>query len=280
MSVSSATLVISPTEAFSGRKNERDLAAFDTQVHVTTDVDPQAAAELLCSLSTEDSTHSWRKLLPDTGVSARDVEHLLEHEQRHRPTTFYWFYSTQAGGAAELFGVATLADRISASFPIEGFPVIARSYIRPAYRGRGLYSHLARHRVKECRARFGGELRGIHFGTNEPSVLNANRRQMPTMPICLGEELITLPEGQRHVSCYMSLVPRYLEQLRGELEELAANHALYSAAQRFLVYGFEREGAAISGASLSAAVRALGTTVDLPAWRELFAFCDAVPLVA
>lgn len=240
------------------------------RIHATTEVDFDAAAGLLAALPSEACSHSWREMLPHN-VGAADVQRLVEHEQSRRPTSFFWFWATEHG-RRELFGVATIAERISAQFPIEGFPVIARSYVRPSYRGRGLYANLMTHRVRHCRLRFGATLRGIHFGTSDPKVVRSAHHNMPAPPICLGDELLALPEGQKRVGAYLVPNPRYLTQLRTELSQLDTRTAERCA--RFLDRGYERGvPGTVSGAYLD-----IDPNADVPGWHELVAFCSAIPV--
>jgi hypothetical protein len=104
---------------------------------------------------------------------------------------------------------------------------------------------------------------------------------MPTTPMCLGEELLAVPGGRRSVGCYLALDPRYLARLEGELTRFEHCPVLQRALRRFLLCGFDRDDvSAVSGARLSAAVNATGDVVDVPNWSELFAFCDAIPLLS
>jgi GNAT superfamily N-acetyltransferase len=263
----------------------RRAAQLDESIYTTSTIDLSRAAEMLSALVDEACSHSWRALLPKSrAIDAHDVERLVTCENARRPTTFYWFWLSR-GDTDELFGVATVADQISRDVPVDGFPVLARSYIHPEYRARGLYEHLVSHRVAQCRSRFGAALRGIHFGTNEPRILRAARRHLQPPPILLGQELLTCPEGTHHVSDYLALASAYVAQLRAEL---AAIHTCGSAAaddawrlgNRLLDGCFEpcAVEASTDYGRLRRAIGTLDGSIDTPGWHELLAFCDAIPL--
>jgi GNAT superfamily N-acetyltransferase len=252
-------------------------------ISVSTEVDVGAGVALLEALRAEGAAHSWRQHLPARGaLRPADVERLLESERRRRPTTFYWFSGVRAGRACELFGVATVADRIRADFPFEGFPVLARSYVAPAFRARGLYAHLLRYRAERCRARLGAALRGIHFGTAEPRVLRVARRHLPFPLTCLGEELMPLPEGPRRVADFLAFEPSYVARLRSELAALRASPcqaAFATLAVGLLERGFDPTGYGRLCDALGALERVTGRPFEAPGWRQLLAFCDAIPLL-
>ena len=256
-----------------------DAVPLDAPVHVTTEIDAAAAAALLSELPQERCAHSWRKLLPTSGtIGTRDVERVIAHEQRQRPTTFFWFWR---GG--ELAAVATVAERISASFAVAGFPVLARSYVRPQMRGRGLYCQLVIHRVAYCREQYGAELRGIHFGTNDPRVVRTASEHLAPAPLCFGEEALAMPEGASTVRCYLAPSPHFAAQLRAELAPLEVHpdpiaRGFSLAAHRFVLRGYDPEAHdSASARRLASALREID--VHVPAWRELFAFCSSISLV-
>ena len=60
-------------------------------------------------------------------------------------------------------GVAAVAERIRADFPYEGFPVMARAYVRHAYRGMGFYPGIVRQRLDYCVQEWGSRLRAVGF---------------------------------------------------------------------------------------------------------------------
>jgi hypothetical protein len=256
---------------------------FGESVYTTATVDLERGAEMLSTLPHETCSHSWRALLPKTGaIDARDVERVVTCENARRPTTFYWFWISR-GGTDELFAVATVADRISRDAPIDGFPVLARSYIRPEYRSRGLYDCLVSHRVAQCRLRFGAALRGIHFGTTDPRILRPARRHL--QPIFLGQELLRCPEGTHHVSDYLALAPTYAAQLRAELAAIRARGSaetddVWRVGSNLLDDRFEPRAveAATDYGRLRTAIGTLARSIDAPGWQELLAFCDAIPL--
>ncbi|HEU4410819.1 MAG TPA: hypothetical protein VFS43_36540 [Polyangiaceae bacterium] len=255
------------------------------RIEVQTEVDPGACVAMLEALRAEGAAHTWRRCLPEAGaLRAADVARLIERERASRPTTFYWFSAVGEGRAPELFGVATVADRIRADFPFEGFPVLARSYITPGFRARGLYAYLVRYRVERCRARLGAALCGIHFGTAEPRVLRVARRSLPFPPRCLGEEIVPLPEGPRRVADFLAFEPAYAARLLGELPARRAARcpdagAFVALATALLERGFDPTGYGRLRAAFGALERAAGRPLEAPGWRKLLAFCDAIPLL-
>jgi GNAT superfamily N-acetyltransferase len=243
-------------------------------IYTTSEVDLCQGAELLSALAGEACSHSWRALLLTTrAIGAHDIERLVACENARRPTTFYWFWISR-GETDELFAVATVADRIALDVPVDGFPVLARSYIRPEYRSRGLYELLVAHRVEQCGLRFGASLRGIHFGTNDPRIVRAARRHLH--PIFLGHELLTCPDGTHQVSDYLALAPGYAARLRAELATIRSHGSaeaedVWHLGNRLLDDRFEPT-------DYGRLHTAIETLQPPSGWQELLTFCDAIPI--
>lgn len=150
---------------------------------------------VLQEIGAETCAHSWRTCNPRW-----DAALLREWENQRRPTDIIGYYGLLPGGRRRIAGVAAIAHAIDRQFPHLGFPVLARAFIRPAYRGRGLYGRLLDHRLSVCRRRWGPALRAIHMGSREPRVWQVIARARPGWPpfVHVGDEALVLRD-QRHV---------------------------------------------------------------------------------
>jgi GNAT superfamily N-acetyltransferase len=132
---------------------------------------PSAIATILTEMRDESCVHSWKAFAPRDPSAAYDaVQPLVSWERALRPTTFFTYYGIRDDGSQEVIGVGTVSDRIHHGFAYEGFPVIARCYIRKPFRGRGLYYELLNHRTRYCAEHWGDRLCAIHLGSASKEV--------------------------------------------------------------------------------------------------------------
>ena len=230
------------------------------RVRAVPDPTPVSLVPLLTDLAAEDCGHSWRtslRLAPTRDDIHRATQ-VLDREHRARPTTV-WAYVADRQDGSETIAVATLSDRVRPDFPHEGFPVLARAYVRPEARGRGLYPHLVRHRLARCQARWGRRLQAVHIGAaDRPVDLTVNRKDLPLRFVHVGDESLQVNERAWTVRDYVAFTPAFIEALPPGPAELHA---------------FVRSGsAAVSWSRL----RPLLAATIAPAPRQLRDLLDAI----
>lgn len=137
-------------------------------------------------------------------------EALLEHERQLRDTTFFAY--SLAEKPDEVVAIATVADRIHHRFGHAGFPVLARCFVRPAFRGMGLYRAVLDHRVRFCEDQLGGALKALHIGTADRCV---ERVVSQYGFVRVGEE--QLEPGVR-VGAFVRFVPAFRNSLWNAVE--------------------------------------------------------------
>lgn len=226
----------------------------------TTSAPPELLDPLLDELVAEPCGHSWRGLLEDLGElrGAERLEALLRAARAHRPFTLYVYVC-----AGQAIAIGTVADRVTAAFPHDGFPVVARCYIHPAWRGRGLYPHLVRHRLGVCRARWGERLEAVHLGAADSTVLATieGLRVEPSF-VYVGDEELRVAGEPWTVKDFLAPTEGFLRKLRAAgVPEL----------DRFLSEGAD----AVDFATLHAAVAGR----DELAVRQLVELLDAIGVV-
>ena len=136
----------------------KDLACLNwVRLEAQTLESPLALVPLLMELRDEDCAHTWRSHLPSHGpIDEQTAINLIAAEQKRRPTTFFIYVATHHDGRKETVAAATVSERVQQDFPHEGFPVLARCYIRKEHRGRGLYAETLNHRLSYCLNRWNG----------------------------------------------------------------------------------------------------------------------------
>jgi hypothetical protein len=220
--------------------------------------EPESFGRLLKELRAERSVHSWRWMAARGGLRG-----LLAEEARRRPGTVYAYYAVRRDGARELVGAAALAERVRAGFPHAGFPVAARGFVRPRFRGAGLYEPLLAHRVAVCRRVWGAALDGIHLGSANPRVWRSARRGTGgAVFLPIGAESLPAGRGRRRVRDFLYFSPAFARRLRAE----CADTPLASPVARMLRRGLPPRGHAALRAAWEAAgrpSRALGRLLDL-----------------
>lgn len=247
-------------------------------------------ASILDELEKDTCIHSWQGYLAGSHVvSGTDrVRALLEADQAQRPTQVFVYVGVREDESVEPVGVAAVAERIRLDFPHEGFPVIARAYIRHAYRGQGFYPSIVRHRLDYCVQEWGSQLRAVHLGSADPVVWRSVARgPLFSAPfLFVGTEELRVGEATHRVRDFLAFTPGYKRELLDTLEAVCegdavpapVTHAAHGL-RRFILEGAKEipYGEVLARVEAS---RAAGW--DAPrtsrAVRELFAFCDAIPL--
>lgn len=238
--------------------------------------------DLLVSIREEDCAHSWRNYLPTSTFA--DV---LTNEQTTRPTTlfFYDLPSKTASDGHDLAAVASIAERLSHDMLSDGMPVLARCYILPAYRGRGLYRQILDHRLSHCLERFGNTLRVVHLGTADSRIACAITKPSGALPsfIRLGTQRLSVNGCDKHVGGYFLLMPKYRKQLQDIFDHLP------TAPEVRVLHAFVAsmlDEAACAGCDLYSEMedlyeRALGVVGDDPVLAplgQLLELCRHIPL--
>ncbi|HET6583297.1 MAG TPA: hypothetical protein VFG69_07615 [Nannocystaceae bacterium] len=185
-------------------------------------LDTDALLLLLHELRDEDCGHSWKRHADTSGsITNARVEGLIAAENELRPTRFFTYYLA-TGVRHDVVGIGTIAECVHRGSGVTGFPVIARCYVRPAFRGRGFYRAILEHRIARCTAIHGARLRGIHLGTNHPSVARtvASVRVGPGPFVAVGRERLVLPQATTFVTDYVAFAPAFAERLHREAEQL------------------------------------------------------------
>lgn len=237
-----------------------------TVVEASTRLEPGPFAELLGELARDRCVHSWKNL------ARPELSALVQSEASLRPTTVFGYWGRRRGAEPELLAAAAISDRVRASFPHDGFPVLARCYIRPRFRRLGLYAHLLNHRLEVCKSVWGGSLRAVHLGSSDPRVWRCVDR-LPSQPgrfVPVGFERLKSGARLRRVRDFLYFTDGYAAALRGA----ASTPALRSNVELLLSgwsgeRGYER---------LRAAAEAAPDARPGSALRRLLAFFEAVPL--
>jgi len=255
------------------------------------DIRVELMSPVLNELRQESCVHSWHTVLSEweSEDEASLVAILLEATQKQRPTAVFTYAGRRIDGSLEVVGVAAVSECIRHGFEENGFPVIARAFIRPGHRGRGLYPSMVQHRLTFCEERWGDDLKAVHLGSADPAVWGTvSAGKNLSLPfLYIGDEDLEVVGSHHEVRDFLAFSPRYLSQVRQSLSDLASgehNAAFLSniaCCQTFLAEGAHGVRYPImrvalmellSGTSgLSEKARA-----DLQA---LVYFCDAIPVV-
>ena len=244
------------------------------------------ATVLLAELKVERCGHSWRDAL--VGVEEEDSAGLVEAVEAAaaaaRPTTLFSYWGQGAKGEAPI-AVAALSSHISHGFSTDGFPVIARCFVRRCYRGEGLYPHLLRHRLDLCHRLWGEELRAVHIGAADPAVVaTLSRQDLKEMSFaCVGLERLLVAGESFHVPDFLAATPRFRRDLAQELRDSDPKIALLSQkVEAFLTQG----ASVVSYGALKRTVQAAKSTHGASWWQgcsnlsTLMDLCDAIGIHA
>lgn len=246
---------------------------------------------LLDSIRQERCAHSWRNFSP-----SGTFEQLVAWENALRPTQIFFYYcpspspsSRQEGDAntaeagLRLAGVATVADAIRREFPYPGFPVLARCYILPEFRARGLYRRIVQHRLAFCHERWGDGLRAIHIGTADDRVaqtLTGGGADRPLF-VRIGSQLVRAGEDICRVGAFLHFMPRYAQAMTQALCDpagSAAEEGLRRALSRLHAGGTGEDGLEVC--RLFGQLRDAGALGgrDVSSIAQFVSLCQAIPL--
>lgn len=244
-------------------------------------IQPQDLQQLLYCMRAERGAHSWRNFALDGSL-----DELQKWENALRPTTLFFYYE-QEGPPGEsrsrLLGAASVADKIHRDFPHSGFPILARCFILPAFRGHGLYRRIVQQRLDFCHSRFGDDLKAIHLGTADPRVVHhiTARPGAPVRFLRIGSQVVRAGDEDCLVGAFLHVTPTFTQAL---VQPLQANapplvRALQECLAQLLA-GAPGEHALTIAQGLAAA-QASGGLADrnVSALMQLLALCRAIPLV-
>jgi len=217
---------------------------------VTQHVEGGQLAHLLDSVGREECAHSWRNLGPEDRGSESGV---LGWENQKRPTEVFYFF-VDDGRGLQIAAASAIAWTINRSFPHPGFCVLGRCYIMPEYRGRGLYRPILRYRLDCCRARLGGQLRGIHMGTDDQRIVGVISGPLGGGWPCfvhLGEEELRIAGHMKRVGDYLLLADEYVERMKAALDGPDAPDSVLALRNIVAGLGASNSGAGNSGAGVA-----------------------------
>jgi flavin-dependent dehydrogenase len=253
----------------------------DAEVIVSESVEAEPLQMLLEEMHAEFCAHSWKKVPVDI-----TPQHLLDWENARRPTTIlYYFQRTPENGRPVLVAVATIADAIRRDVSIDGFPVLARCYVRPSFRGMGLYRRILLHRLPSLIRRCGAGLKAIHMGTVDPRVdRTITDRSLPWNGfVRIGGEDLSIGTETVRVGGYLLFSPDYAGALRRASSELAATadgNAAPAIFESLLSGRWSGPGDAYSRIVEILSVNpSANETASASPIRELVEFCAHIPLV-
>ena len=247
-------------------------------------------AAILDELEQDSCIHSWQGHLARTGEASgiERVRALLEADLAQRPTQVFVYVGITADDGVEPIGVSAVAERIRDDFPYEGFPVMARAYVRHSYRGLGFYPCIVRQRLDYCVQEWGSRLRAVHLGSADPVVWRTvSRGPLFSAPFLFvgTEELHVGPETHR-VRDFLAFTPSFLAELLETLDGVSEDgdvpgpvQAAVDALRAYVIGGAKTlpYGTLITKLEASRAAGWDAARVSRPV-RELLAFCDAIPL--
>ena len=195
------------------------LARFGwTRIVWSGSLEPARLLPLLEELRVEDCAHSWSYLLRNRYLDETAFPCLINYEAVHRPTEFISYIGIRADGTSEVVAVATIAERVTRAFPFNGFPVIARCFVRRQFRGVGLYRYLLDHRLELCHALWGPDIKVIHLGSANDRVLRtAMNPSRASRFVPVGEEDLDVGGGGCRVTALCLFTPAFAARLESSL---------------------------------------------------------------
>ena len=247
-------------------------------------------ASILEELERDPCIHSWQGHLARTGDSSgiERVRVLLEADQAQRPTQVFVYVGVRDDGGIEPVGVAAVAVRIRADFPYEGFPVMARAYVRHAYRGMGFYPGIVRQRLDYCVQEWGSRLRAVHLGSADPVVWRTvSRGASFSAPfLFVGTEELHVGKETHRVRDFLAFTPSFrgdlIETLDGVSEGGDVPAPVQAAVDALRTYVLSGAKVMPYGELVNRIEASRNAGWDAPRIsrpvRELLAFCDAIPL--
>jgi len=228
---------------------------------------------ILGELRVEDCGHSWRKLLLEAQPTENEslARALLVQVEQGRPTTLFTYALRNPEGEVVPVAVATISEAVERGFPHVGFPVLARCFVRQAFRGMGLYPLLVQHRMECCAATYGDALQALHIGAAREPVLSTLERGVGLEPefIYVGDELLTVAGEEYRVRDFVAPMPAFRAAL------LECEEPLRSLLSRFL-----QEGAgSVSVSNIREQVLRCNQPVPVSV-RQLLALLDAIGVIS
>ena len=177
---------------------------------------------LLAELRRDDCVHSWRQRLPKYGhIDSASVVGLLEAEKVRRPTTTFAYVAIGYDDSEHVVATGTISDRVRSEFGYDAFPVLARCFIREAYRGQGLYRAILRHRYDACFRAWGDRLAAIHLGSAEPAVwaVATTDAAFSAPFVHIGDEELEVADTLHPVRDFLAFGPHYVTRLLAQVYE-------------------------------------------------------------
>jgi hypothetical protein len=157
------------------------------------------------------SAHSWKPLVQDN-FSLDSIHH---YEEKKRPSIIFSYY----GDSKEYIGSAVVAFKINHKFNYQGYPVLARAFIREKYRNNRLYYPILCHRINFCEQLLGDNLCAIHMGSNNPRIYNLIEKRRFLNFVHIGSEVL---EGEKDSPIVRDFIRPYqtlMNQLDKELHD-------------------------------------------------------------
>jgi len=183
---------------------------------------------LLAELRRDDCVHSWRQRLPSWGnIDSASVVGLLEAEKVRRPTTTFAYVGIDHDGGEHVVAAGAISDRVRSDFAYDAFPVLARCYLREAYRGHGLYQAILHHRYQACFELWGDRLAAIHLGSAEPSVWHVatTHPDLHAPFVHVGDEDLEVADAVHPVRDFLAFCPNYVVRLLAQVEDAGPSAA-------------------------------------------------------
>jgi GNAT superfamily N-acetyltransferase len=245
-------------------------------------------AVFLRALAREECTHSWRTM----ALSCSEMEnselvgHVLGADRKHRPTTVFTYVAQDTAGELVPVSVATVSDRVRADFPFNGFPVLARSFVLPEFRGCGLYPLILNDRLEYCRETWGDGLKAIHLGSADDRVVRTIEGGDHVTPfLYVGDEWLMVADNRSLVRDYLAIGKGF----RGDLLEVAKALRVGSTAEAELGAALRTlvtSGAnGVSFSTLSSLRQQVDQEMDRdlfaehPALHEFMSMCASIPII-
>jgi len=192
-------------------------------VRVVEGLERQCAGRLLVALAAESGVgHTWVRIVGGMDVGANGLIDAVEtHLNQGRPTTCFTYIGEGYTGEDVAIGMAAISDKVTIDFPFDGYPVLARAFIDPRFRGLGLYRHLVAHRVEVCEQTWGASLMSIHMGASESAVASFQRSRVGYMEpfVKIGHEMLDLGSNKIEVMDLLAVSPRFMAELTDGLDE-------------------------------------------------------------
>jgi hypothetical protein len=250
-------------------------------------------SQLLDELCGDECVHTWADTLDELPEGDDPVTAILASEVEHRPTEFVSYLGIRTNGSLELVAVASVAERISHEFPFDGFPVIARCYMRRQFRGAGLYRHLLSQRVALCHEIWTEQLKVIHLGTANPRVMSSATSSISGARfVQVGEEDLGSGALQHRVAALFSFTPSFSRSLHKAVDEWIGNCGPHTGRAEWAMVVRRRFHDLLTGGLKSDDYAALLEEIDslrrrtgkdltdeCRPVRELFTMFNAIPLV-